>query len=275
MANNKDIKRPSRIRKLCKTIAEKYGKLQKRIMEKSKECGYARDVFDQAGEKFKEVPDNPIFIGVEETLKKHFEYMQQQEQEHYSLFGTTSVSGTAFSTASTASTSAYFVINPQMVSLNPPFDRYSEAKTKEYSAKLSKLNPELGRIHGSVWETFYGTAEAPEKNALYAMRQTFDQLFRIIAPDEEVRKSEYFIPKKSPKEKNQVYRIERLKYAANSKVKNKKLADLLTSQAKQTLEVYDKLNKLHSGHKLDRTQAREILASMSSILEGWIDAVVT
>ena len=275
MADGKDIKRPSRIRKLCKAISGKYGKLQKRIMEKSKECGYAKDVFDQAGEKFKEVPDNPIFIGVEETLKNHFEYMQQQEKEYYSLFGTTSLSGTAFSTASTAITSTIFVINPQMVSLNPPFDCYSEARNKKYSAKLSKLNQELGRIYGSVWETFYGTAEAPEKNALYAMRQTFDQFFRAIASDEEVRTSEYFISKGNQKDKNQVYRIERLKYAANTKVKDKKLAALLESQAEQALKVYDKLNKLHSGDKLDRPQVGEILTSMQSILQGWIDAIVT
>jgi hypothetical protein len=265
MKSDKDRKRPGRITKLCKDIAGKYGELQKKIMGKAKEFGYAKDIFEQTGEKYISIPDDPILGGVEKILEQHFIYIKQQEKDYYSFIGSTSMSGTAFSTASTANTSAILVnVGLNIESLSPPV-YWPVDRSKEYSAKLSKLDQELGKM--------YNSTEAPEKNALYAMRQTFDHFFRIVAPDEEVRKSNFFTPKKSQKDENQVHRIERLRYAANTKVKDKKLAALLASQAEQTLEIYDKLNKLHSGEKLGRVQVGEILTSMQSILEGWIDAI--
>ena len=105
------------------------------------------------------------------------------------------------------------------------------------------------------------------------MRQSFDHLFRILAPDNEVSNSEFFIPKVGTKDVNQVYRSERIKYAASTRIKDKQVADLLVAHVDQILNIYDQLNKMHTEKKLERSEVQELLTSMQNILDEWIDAI--
>ena len=269
-----DQKRPERIKNWFKKIIKKYGDIQKNLTEQTQEVGYSKDVFEKASNQFNNISDDPILGDVEKTLSSHYAYLSTQGDDLKRFLNQARMgSYIAFSTASTASVSAAIIpANFVVEKLKPPSSWKPERRQK-YVAKMSRIDRELGKTYASVWETFYVTQESPEKVALYAMRQTFDHLFRIIAPDEEVRKSPYFSEKEGNKPK-QVYREERLQYAACKKVKKIEIGELLASKTKQTLDNYDKLNKMHTEKTLKREDVIEILTSMQSVLEEWIDAIV-
>ncbi len=266
-----DPKRPARIVKLFRNIANTHASIQKQCSEKAQEFGYSKDVFSCVAKKFEKVPDDPMLDGVEAILKQQFLLAQAQEKDYAVLLQADVVGMTCGTAAATTSTLLVFdsgVSNP-IVS----HDLWDLDRKKKYIVKFDKLDVELGRIFRSVWETFYSTTSSPEKNALYAMRQSFDHFFRILAPDEEVRRSKFFILKVGEKDENKVHRLERIQYAANTKIGDKKVAGLLAAEADHILKVYDKLNMLHSAKKLDREAVQELLTSMQRILEQWVDAV--
>jgi len=268
-----DPQRPKRISDLFKNIAKKCGNIQKKFSEKAQEYGYSKDIFEKTGYKFQNLPDHPILDDVAETLQNHFQIIQEQEKDIFDFLDRTGPSYIAYSTATTASaTAATFYTNYPLEALASP-PSWTINRHKEYAKKLAKLDKELGKTFESVWEAFHGATKSPEKQALYSMRQTFDHFFRVIAPDDEVRKSPFFKEKVGEKEPQKVYRKEKLEYAANIKIKNKKVAQLLISQSRQILKTYDELNKLHTETALNRDAVREILNAMQSILEEWIDAL--
>jgi hypothetical protein len=106
-----------------------------------------------------------------------------------------------------------------------------------YAEKLGKLHPELAKLYRSVWQSFYGGAENAERAAMLSMRQLYDHLFDILAPNDQVLNSPYFTPKEG-KKPNQIYRIERIKYAANVGLKDRELGQALEAQGDYILQVY-------------------------------------
>lgn len=107
---------------------------------------------------------------------------------------------------------------------------------------------------------------------MYQMRQAYDHFFYIIAPDDEVRKSQYF-QEKVDKPHDRVSRKERLHYAANIKIKDQDLRDLLLGQDDYMIELYQRLNKAHERSSIDSKEAKETLNAMRTMLEQWIDAI--
>lgn len=270
---NKNQERPKRILDWFRGIIKKYGDIQKNLSEQAQEFGYSKDIFEKASHQYENVVDDPILDDVEQTLTSHLRYLKDYEGNLRNFLAQSKqASYIAFSTASTATFTAA-TIHPSFFfeTLSPPLS-WKPERRKEYIEKMSKLDKELGKAYASIWETFYATKESPEKTSLYAMRQTFDHLFRILAPDEEVRNSLYF-SEKAGDNKDQVHRSERLRYAAYTKVKDRTMGELLASKTKQTLDTYEKLNKMHLEKVLNRENVREILTAMQSVLEEWIDAI--
>lgn len=138
--------------------------------------------------------------------------------------------------------------------------------------RLSKLDPQLGKVYQQIWESLYGTTAEPERTALYQMRQAFDHLFEILAPDDQVRKSAYFVKKEGNKP-DQVDRKERLQFAAFSRVAYRPQAQTLAASSVQLLEVYQALNQAHKRGELSREKARTALFAMQSFLQDWADAL--
>ena len=141
-----------------------------------------------------------------------------------------------------------------------------------YAERLNTINPVLGKLLKSVWESYYSGVGDHLRSAMLSMRQLYDHFFSIIAPDSEVRGSECFEPKKE-KPHNRVYRIERIRYAARAKIKDRELGETLEAQAQYLLDLYDELNKLHSRNNLKEDLIRENLKAMQALLEQWIDGL--
>jgi hypothetical protein len=104
------------------------------------------------------------------------------------------------------------------------------------------------------------------------MRQAYDHFFGILAPDKNVRESPYF-QQKSKGDPNTVSRKERLHYAANTKIKDNDLKELLLAQDDYIIKLYKRLNKAHERSSIDSKEAKETINAMRTILEQWIDAL--
>lgn len=111
-----------------------------------------------------------------------------------------------------------------------------------------------------------------ERAALFLIRQSFDHLFDILAPDEKVRASKYWKPKEGDKP-NQVYRIERIEYASYSHIADPLRANTLAATSKQMNEVYNLLNQAHERGELNIDKAMKALRAMKSMLDEWADAL--
>jgi hypothetical protein len=142
-----------------------------------------------------------------------------------------------------------------------------------YVAKLSSLNAPLGVTYRSINEVLYGTTSDPVRGSLYLIRQAFDQLFAVLAPDEEVRMSRFWTPKEGEK-KDHIYRLERIEYALDKHVKIASRADSLAANAKQMLELYQALNEAHSREAVEEYRCKDAIRAMKLMLESWTDAIM-
>jgi hypothetical protein len=143
---------------------------------------------------------------------------------------------------------------------------------KEYAERFARFDLELGQTYKGIWEVLYGIDSGSERGALFLIRQAFDHLVSKLAPDDEVRSSQFWT-KKLKGDGNQVWREERILFAASKHIKDQARARTLAASAKHMLDVYKALNKAHHRGKLDRMKARKALSEMQSILEEWADAL--
>jgi hypothetical protein len=133
--------------------------------------------------------------------------------------------------------------------------------------------PDLGSLAISAWEPYHlGTAEGA-RASLGATRELFNQFFRKFAPDDEVRKSEFFTPKEDGKP-DQVHRAERFRYAARRYVNDPILRAVLLGQEKEILKTYNELNRVHeAAGTICEAATRRTVVAMQAQLEQWVHAV--
>jgi len=273
---NKDPERPKRVAAIADDLAKFCGDRQRYHATKAQEYGYSKEIFSDMAWTMERVPDYPMLSAAEVSLSKFRTFIMLKEKQFERLDFDVSSGAYALGTAVTASTGMSI---PQEVRAwlkrldypKPPSSWQPDRK-EVYTGKLEKLDPELAKLYRSVWQSFYGGAENAERAAMLSMRQLYDHLFDTLAPNDQVLNSPYFTPKEG-KKPNQIYRKERIKYAANERVKDKELAQALEAQGDYILQVYDQLNKLHKRGELKREEARGVLTAMQTIIEQWIDAI--
>jgi hypothetical protein len=270
--NKKD--KPEKLQKMADEIAEMCNEQQQYHSGKAQEFGYARDVFKQIKDNIAHIPyDEPLLNPAERSLVKFRKFIQEKQriQELY-----TDVSSTAFTLGTSVAVTGSFIAPHEPLykiytSPKPP-SFWTPDRNEKYATRLDKLDPELGKVYRSIWNSFFGGKDNPERTALYQMCQAYDHFFDILSPDEDVRKSPFFT-KKSDNNPDRVHRKERLHYAANKKIKDESLRELLLEQDDYIIELYQRLNIAHKRSTLDRKKAKEILDAMCTMLEQWIDAI--
>jgi hypothetical protein len=198
-------------------------------------------------------------IGVKERLGNSFASL-------YSASGTVD----SFLASSAATSSAVSVSGLSQLDYKPnPF----ALKNKESTAdRFAKLDPSLGATYRQLEETLYATRSDNERAALLVIRQIFDHLFDILAPDKKVRTSKYWTSKEGDRP-DQIYRIERIKYAAFTHIADPLRAKSLAATSKQMNELYALLNEAHTRGELNVDKARKALRAMKSMLDEWADAL--
>ena len=173
--------------------------------------------------------------------------------------------------SSTDSTAYYYpeVLKEYCYEPNP-YLIYQDENT--LSNRLAKIDKPLSETHKGVWSIYYSSKPDKDRMALYQMRQVYDNFFRILSPDKEVRKSIYWHIKEGDKP-NQVYREERIQYAAFTHVKDQERAKTLVASAEYIKDVYDLLNKAHDIKPITSEYAKRALDSMEKIIQQWLDSL--
>jgi hypothetical protein len=276
--NSNDPERPNRIAKKASEIAHYFHERQQFYAKKAQEYGYSEELFKNISSTMTSTQDNPLYSGLETSLNKFDIFVKAREKQAEKFLFDVSSASYALATSVSSTTSTVTLAANSNMSLADSFDipkppiSWTSDRIELYAARLEKLEPELGRLSRSVWQSYYGGAENAERAALLSMRQLYDHLFQILAPDDEIRGTKYFKEKDGDK-KYQIHRIERINYVANTKISDSKLAETLIEQASHLLKLYDQLNKLHTRGKLNRENVKVTLTSMQSTLEEWIDAL--
>lgn len=147
-----------------------------------------------------------------------------------------------------------------------------QSSTEATAIRLERLDAALAGTYRQVWASLYGNRDDPERTALWEIRQTFDHLFDILARDEDVRRSPYWTPKSGQNPK-QVTREERIEYAANTRIADRRKAAVLAASARGTVAAYQKLNQAHCRDELDKEQATNAVRAMDQIIRDWVDAL--
>lgn len=152
-----------------------------------------------------------------------------------------------------------------------PFINHGDTESR--AIQLEKLDVSLAKTYRQVWEALHGTRSDPERAALYLMRQTYDHFFEILAPDGDVQQSDVWKEKTGDKP-DQVTRIERIEYAAQSPhISDQAKAKMMIASAKPILKVYGELNRAHKRGELNPTKAKNAIYAMDTILSEWLNAI--
>lgn len=174
--------------------------------------------------------------------------------------------------ANTAAASSFFPTTslPTFNSLDlPPLDL---PERPALAARLSKLSPELGAACSQAFECLYGTRADPERGAMYLFRQTWDHFFEALAPDDEVRNSKFWTTKPGEKP-TQVFRSERINYAAEKHIPDPVKRSAILSQSALMLDFYQELNKAHNRGAYDKEAGTRALRSLYDWLQQWADGM--
>jgi len=182
-----------------------------------------------------------------------------------------STTGSFVSVTSTANSFVCRVesFNPEKIyqSINKP------EKDEEYSQKFEAFDPELGSLYRQFLQILRRTTSHPGKSVLPNVRQAYDHLMRVLAPDDEVRAQKDWLPV-DPKEPEMVTRAQRLEYAAKRHIKDERRKATILASTNHILAVYKDLNKLfHDEKPLDDDIAIAVSQSMIEVLNQWADAI--
>lgn len=207
-------------------------------------------------------------LAYRDELRAHIPGVLGQTYEASKLIS--NLSGTILATNSTTSSTVYEYKPPsELIVTSPPISEFNEIRDK-----LSGLDPELGDIYSSVRETLYGTISNPERSALFQMRQLFDHFFDRLASDEEIEKSEIWQKiRDETKQTGKVTRLERIRYAAYTRITDPYRKSALLAEAEHMIEVYRRLNSAHERGQLDEDAAREPLREMFILIGKWVYAL--
>jgi len=220
------------------------------------------------------VADSPEYACVYTTgthaLANHRDQIKNVRDHIGSLGSQISVisGSTDSSVAITSVTESFFSRGLVSVSPSPP-TLPPKDEAKDVEGALLELDQALHATYIGVREALYGTRSDPERAALYGIRQVFDHFFSILAPDDQVRKSQYWTPKEGDKP-NQVTRDERLRNAAHTHARTPVLARTLIGSSRHMLSVHDALNYAHKRGELDANKARSSIREMDTLLRQWI-----
>jgi hypothetical protein len=255
--------------------------LHRQLASAAEKVGYSRDVLVAvfpAYQSLYELSENdPTLYPI---IASGIEYVRSLTGEFNRLAGFTGeVNNTLVLVTNTSgsfagSTGAVISIGgiheiPAFASLPKALPRRS---SQEYVTRLNTLDHSLAKSYEQVWQIYYGTSADRHRASLFMMRQVYDHFFSLLAPDDLVRCSKYWQSKQGEKP-DQIFRSERVAYAANNHIKNEGVAETLAASAKQINNLYEAANEAHNRGTLNEDNANKAILAMDSTLKDWLDAI--
>ncbi len=274
---------PARVQQAFSSAEAKAAEAQQLLSQGAQNAGYAREVFHATAPIYVRLaeiaPDDPqlkdyVVSGLQfaNSVERRLSLTIDASRPAIAGLAATAGSMSVFCD-STGSISRALLPEYQVVAVeSPPFFLHQNAAIKE---KLARIDPALLSTYEEIGEAYHGTTADPERAAIAMMRQAFDHLFDRLAPDDAVRRSRYWKPKKgkTKKERNLVTRPERMAYAAHAHIRDRGKAQIILASSANVQETYKLLNRLHDRGALSKDQARLALKAMKRLIETWVEAV--
>ncbi len=242
--------------------------------------GYARDsviksapIWISIADGIQSNPENlPFVYGALNDLRNLNAVVKREKEKVSDLVGDTMAlsAGSAVFASATGTTADLLGMKQSVILLPSPQSEYQ--KEKQIASQLESYDSELGKLYRQVDDVIHVTRSEADRPILVLWRQFFDHLFDKLAPDDKVRNSPFFQKKKGEKP-DQVTRIERIRYAAFTHVKDPSQARLLSGQAEQVNKIYSELNKLHKRGPLNLQQSRHAAETMKNHMLQWAIAL--
>lgn len=287
-SEEKSVIGPEDIRAEFESAIKNAEQIQEDLIDAAQNAGYIRAQFQY---------DYPFYIRLAELaqdttylqpfVESGFRYLQAVNnvlsQKKSSAHIMAVMLNTVCSSASTF-TSGSMTLLPEFFEgekYDPP--PYFAPNDDLVKSRLAKIDPILAKTYQEIGQVFHGTTADPSRAALPMMRQVADFFFRMLAPNEEVRDSPYWKPKDrlseerikklQEDEEKQVYRAERMTFAANIHIKDENRKAILIESIRNFLHTYKLLNEFHGDGQISESQAQSALKAMKSLIEEWSEAV--
>lgn len=281
--NNKDNKQESteKPEEIIDDLAESLNEMHEKLVESTTNVGFARDVIKSIRPIIVELGNSTTSnLDAIELYESNMEYLRTIRDEVRINLGLISpqinlvnlTAGTAINLVSTSGSTYAFIAESSDFSLSSFPIILTPEQHNIYATRFTELDESLGNTYREIWEVLYGTRANPERAALFLIRQSFDHLFEKLAPDDEVRKSSFWTIKNGDKP-DEVWREEKIRYAASVHINDKARAATLIASSKHMLRVYKALNRAHERGEINISKARTALEEMRTFLEEWVDAI--
>ena len=153
-----------------------------------------------------------------------------------------------------------------------PVDFAGERSNLENTAhRLRSINPKLEGTYRDAIAQYHSGVHDPKRAALWQIRQTWDDLFRILAPDQEVRKSEHWHQIKGERT-GLVTRSQRIDFALARYVEIGPNRDILAASKRTVLEAYGNICRAHG--ELDPKVVEAAFWSVEKFISQLVHSVV-
>ncbi len=263
------------------TLEEKYKDIRDEGNELSEKAGKLGEFYSFVGKRIKsggafntKNEEDSDLIGstnslLDDEIKKADEmrYKIETMSEDFSPSGTISVA--ALTTATTMSKSVENT-DIEVDYENQLIESIRDDDEKKIRSKLNDLSSGLGDAYRAISEVLYSSSSDGLRAALFQTRQAFDHMLDELAPDDDVRCSEFWEPKQDKEREDNVYRKEKLEYVLDRyPVKN---SVTIEKKAKHIRNVYNKLQKLHERNNLDE---KETLKSAIFEIKLFLEDLIT
>lgn len=270
------------IQSLISEIDNLLEQIQRKHIQSANDIGNIRDnlnklspFFDTNLDSNNETEYLPLFLTAKDYLISYRDKVQSHAQKTGNVFKETqyiAASGAVFAALSGTAWSVIDSNNYPENEISFPQDQYSR---DDYYNMFIKIDESLGKTYQEIDQILYNTESDPERAALFMARQSFDHFFDVIAKNDDVRQSPYW-SKKEPhviNDQNIVWRIEKIRYAAHTRIKDPLKAQNLIDQSNYIIETYKLLNKAHTRGRINKEEAKNLIISIKKILEEWIVAL--
>jgi len=274
MSQDEDPTRPSRIADMAIEATKGLDKAHEFHIQQAQEIGYVRDTLGGFAMQIREAPDFPGLADTEETFREGLRLLENYNRTSCER----SVPVASIFLTATAATAVSDIV---CIGLAPHKDERSVISAPNlppwwnlstmrlYAAQLDGMRPSLGSLLLGAWEALYATRHEAGRTALLNIRELFNQLFECVAPDEEVRCSQFF----QDKEDDKVHRRERLHCAVNKATTSETVAQSLTAQIPSVLNAYKDANELHRRELVSNEAARGTFIALFNFMKEILDAL--
>lgn len=196
--------------KIIDDIVTRLDDMHRSLVDGATYVGYARDVFRTIRPMWVSLGNSgitdpvgaSIYASAVNFLSAFRDEVRAQQSSVIALSGLLQqTSGSVVSFINASGATASFIPNVSVIPFSENYVPFrSPDRHKADAERFSRFDQALGKTYQEIWEALYGTRADPERGALYLIRQAFDHLFDKLAPDDEVRRSSYWIQKERGKE---------------------------------------------------------------------------